>query len=110
METPLELEKTGAETPPDTASAEEPSGENTAAPLGDTPENTPKADESGKLPEAGKPPLNNTRIIRHPRIKSGSVYSLSGLIEFDAEGNAEVDGADAEYLLRISGYTEVKQG
>jgi hypothetical protein len=104
VENPLELEKTGAEAPPDTAQTEGAAIENTAAPLEDAPEAAPKADE------AGKPPQNNKRIIRHPRIKSGGVYSLSGLIEFDAEGNAEVGEADAAYLLSIAGYTEVKRG
>jgi hypothetical protein len=64
-ETPLELE-TGTKSPPETA-VEETAGGNTAAPpsLGDAPENTPKADGTGK------PPLNGKRIIRHPRIKNG---------------------------------------
>ena len=59
------------------------------------------------------PPATNekpaTKRVKHENLKSKQLIVGDKTVGFDADGIAELDAADAERLLTIPGYTEVKE-
>jgi hypothetical protein len=49
------------------------------------------------------------KSIRHEGLKGQKLIVGHKLVEFDADGIAELDAADAERLLIIPGYKEVRK-
>ena len=83
-------------------------------PDGDTPDSTgaDSADRRGDGPPPGPsaPGEKPAKIrVRHEALKGGKLIVGDKTVEFDADGIAELDAADAERLLTIPGYTEVKE-
>jgi hypothetical protein len=90
-------------------------------PTGDTPqgndqqgENTP--DNTGAVSGsagATQPPIPKQkpamRRVKHEKLKGKNLIVGNKTISFDVDGIAELDAADAERLLSIPGYTEVKE-
>jgi hypothetical protein len=76
--------------------------------------NTDKHDGAGDKNEPGNsgssttPPQTGKKRVRHPGGKAAKVIAGSVLVEFDVEGVAEIDAEQAEYLLSIPGYEEVR--
>jgi hypothetical protein len=62
--------------------------------------------EQNALPQPG-PPENGKRRVRHPGGKAKKVIAGGAVVEFDADGVAELDAEQAEYLLDIPGYEEI---
>jgi hypothetical protein len=108
------------------ASANDPAGTGQTPPPIDTPdEDAPKGagtdedhnenDQNGddKPPEILgqdiKPPINGKRRIRNPNRKGTKLTIGAKIVEFDAKGIVELDSVQADILLSIPGYEEVKQ-
>ncbi|MDR0684745.1 MAG: hypothetical protein LBF83_06425 [Spirochaetaceae bacterium] len=75
-----------------------------ATPAYETPDNTQTCDTP---PASKEKPLK--KRVKHEHLKSKNLIAGNKTIEFDADGIAELDAADAERLLTIPGYTEVKE-
>jgi hypothetical protein len=78
---------------------------------GAAPDNTGAASgnqQAGSTPPA-PPEKPAKRRVQHEYLKGKDLIVGNKTIEFDADGIAEVDAADAERLLTIPGYTEVKE-
>jgi hypothetical protein len=72
----------------------------------------PPADETteGEEKESGKPPAPpEKKRVKHENLKGKNLIAGNKTIAFDADGIAELDAADADRLLTIPGYTEVKE-
>lgn len=59
-------------------------------------------------PPPPNPPQEGKRRIRHTGMKNSKVIAGADVVEFDADGIAELDADQAEYLLGIPGYKEVE--
>jgi hypothetical protein len=84
---------------------------------GDMPDNTDAVSGHGaENQESGNPPnppapeqkLAKKRV-KHEKLKGKNLIVGNKTIAFDADGIAELDAADAERLLTIPGYAEVKE-
>ena len=64
---------------------------------------------SGTAPNPSHQPKEVKKRIRHPCKQNKKVIVGQAVVEFDAEGIAELDTAQAEYLLGIPGYKEIKE-
>ena len=62
--------------------------------------------QTGSAPPA-PPEKPAKRRVRHEHLKGKNLIVGNRTIEFDADGIAEMDAADAERLLTIPGYMEV---
>jgi hypothetical protein len=106
-------EQQGGATPDNTGAASGDAG--TAQPT----DNTPPADET--KPDEGEqegesqpnPPAPEQKSakkrVKHENLKGKNLIVGNKTVVFDADGIAELDAADAERLLTIPGYTEVKE-
>jgi hypothetical protein len=65
----------------------------------------PQPEQNASSPPV--PPKNGKRRVRHPGGKAKKVIAGGAVVEFDAEGVAEMDAEQAEYLLSIPGYDEI---
>ena len=80
-------------------------------------DSSPSADEDGEgeQTESGtetNPPdplKEGKKRIQHPGKQNKKVIVGQAVVEFDVEGIAELDTAQAEYLLGIPGYKEIKE-
>jgi hypothetical protein len=103
----------GGVTPDNTGAV--PGSDGTAKPAGNTPpadETNPGAEEQGHgtLPNPPAPEQEPAKKrVRHEKLKGKNLIVGNKLIAFDAEGIAELDAADAERLLTIPDYTEVRE-
>jgi hypothetical protein len=82
--------------------------------LNDSPASGSGEQTARTAPEnAGTPPAPETKPakkrVRHGKLKGRDLITGSKTIAFDADGIAEADAADAEWLLSIPGYTEVTE-
>jgi hypothetical protein len=71
-----------------------------------TPGNTGAAQTGANQPSnkaAGK------KRIKHPELKGSKIIAGDKLVEFDADGIAELEADVADRLLRIPGYEEVEK-
>jgi hypothetical protein len=80
---------------------QEPSG---ALPGGGDHPDVPPEEQPPVKPETPKPP--EKRRVYHAELKGKTIIAGSDAVAFNAEGFAEVDPAQAAYLLSIPGYTE----
>ncbi len=77
-----------------------------------TPDGETKPGDNQPTPESGTPPQGNgnttgKKKIRHPGKAGKKLFVGARLIEFDAEGTAELDGPEAAILLGLNcGYEE----
>jgi hypothetical protein len=75
----------------------------------------PPADEptEGEEKESGKPSVSPAppvkKRVKHEKLKGKNLIAGNKTIAFDADGIAELDAVDADILLTIPGYTEVKE-
>jgi hypothetical protein len=112
-DTPQGNDQQGGDTPDNTGADSGSAG--TAKPPG----NTPPADETKQgakkqgnenppnPPASGQKPAK--KRIKHEHLQGKNLIVGNKTIAFDADGIAELDAADAERLLTIPGYTEVKE-
>ena len=64
---------------------------------------------SGTAPNPPDPLKEGKKRIQHPGKQNKKVIVGQAVVEFDAEGIAELNTAQAEYLLDIPGYKEIKE-
>jgi hypothetical protein len=72
-------------------------------------DNGGNAEQGENTPPPPVPPKEGKRRVRHPGGKPKKVIAGEAVVEFDGEGVAEMDAEQAEYLLGIPGYEEIKE-
>jgi hypothetical protein len=80
-----------------------------------TPDSGSETGNSGTVPDSGAAPQGKVKVkknllengrkrVCNPGKKGKKLIVGKKLVEFDADGSAELDDADAAYLLQIPGY------